>query len=194
MTLRRSAMKPGTSTLKRTPFQRKAPIKGAAFLRVEKKEAATSAKAGRGMKKRRPASTAAEKAHMAAVAALGCILCHHLGFGLSPAEVHHVRVNHGWGRSGHFNTIPLCPAHHRGQPFGVHDMGREEFTARYGISELDLLGVVRIRLGLDIQKPNGLAAAVTAASPDQKQSMRKDSTMNILPDWQVQEFAAEAES
>ena len=147
--------------------------KGAAFSRIEKKEKAASSKAARGMKAKRPASTTDEKRHMAAVAALGCILCQHLDFGPTPCEVHHVRVNHGWGRSGHFNTIGLCPAHHRGQPFGVHDMGRDEFTARYGISELDLLGGVRIRLGLDFVKPkSGAAPSVErGATPDQKNTI-----------------------
>ncbi len=144
-------------------------MKGAAFARVEKKEAAASSKAARGMKAKRPAATAEEKRHLAAVATLGCILCQHLDFGPTPAEVHHVRERHGWGRSGHFATIPLCPAHHRGQPFGVHDMGRSEFTARYGISEMDLLGVVRIRLGLDFVKPtSGAAPSIErGAAPEQ---------------------------
>lgn len=136
--------------LKRSPLKPGAPMKRQAFKRSERKEAAASAKSGRGMKSKKPSTTAAEHSHLAAVAALGCILCQHLDFGPTPAEVHHVRARHGWGRSGHFATIPLCPTHHRGQPFGVHDMGREQFTERYGISELDLLGVVRIRLGLEV--------------------------------------------
>jgi hypothetical protein len=151
--LKRSAIKPGKGFAPRA-----AGLKSNGFAKGERKEVAASSKAARGMKTKRPAATADEKRHMAAVAALGCILCQHLEFGPTPAEVHHVRERHGWGRSGHFATIPLCPVHHRGQPFGVHDMGREEFTARYGISEMDLLGVVRIRLGLDFVKPKSEAA------------------------------------
>ena len=155
------------SEIKRTEFVRK---KSNSFARIEKKEAAASSKAARGMKTKRPASTADEKRHLASVAALGCILCQHLDFGPTPAEVHHVRERHGWGRSGHFATIPLCPFHHRGEPGGVHAMGREEFTALYGISEIDLLGAVRIRLGLDFVKPkSGAAPSVErGAAPDQK--------------------------
>lgn len=84
-------------------------------------------------------STAAEKRHLARVAAMPCCLCMFLGWGATPAEVHHVRVRHGWGRSSHLDTIPLCAHHHRDQKDGVHGMGREEFTELYGISELQLL-------------------------------------------------------
>jgi hypothetical protein len=97
-------------------------------------------------KKSKRSATAAERAHMAAVAALGCCLCSHCGLGHTPAEVHHVRVLHGWGRSGHLNTIPLCVLHHRYAPFGIHSMGREEFTERYGISEIELLDAVTRQL------------------------------------------------
>ncbi len=86
-------------------------------------------------------ATAAEKRHLAAVAAMPCILCQHIGFDGTPAEVHHVRVNHGWGRSSHGAVIPLCPEHHRGNS-GVHAMGRIQFTKTYGISEIDLLDAV----------------------------------------------------
>ncbi len=75
-----------------------------------------------------------------------CCLCRHLGLGATPAEVHHVRARHGWGRSSHEDTIPLCPTHHRGQPGGVHDFGQDEFAAHYGISEMDLLDIVRREL------------------------------------------------
>lgn len=144
--------------LRRTTMKPSAPLKRTVFARGERKEASAVAKLRNVKPTRKAKSTAAERAHLAAVAALGCILCQHLGFGPTPAEVHHVRVNHGWGRSGHFNTIGLCPFHHAGQPGGVHSMGRDEFTARYGISELDLLQVVRIRLGLDFVKPKSETA------------------------------------
>lgn len=141
-----STLKPGKGFKPRTT-----PMKSAAISRAERKEAGAVAKlkAGREAKskpKSAPKSTPAERAHLAAVAAMGCCLCEHLGLGATPAEVHHVRARHGWGRSGHFATIPLCPTHHRGQPGGVHDMGRDEFTAEYGISEIELLERVTLRL------------------------------------------------
>lgn len=139
--MRQSPMKPG------------APMKRTAFARGERKEAGAVAMLRNAKPKRRTKATTAERAHLVAVAALGCILCQHLDFGPTPAEVHHVRKRHGWGRSGHFATIPLCPTHHRGQPFGVHDMGRAQFTEYYGISEIDLLGVVMRRLNLSEAEP-----------------------------------------
>lgn len=88
-------------------------------------------------------ATAMEKAYMAKVASLGCQLCIFLEYGATPAEVHHCRTKHGWGRSNHMDTIGLCPEHHRGQPGGIHDFGRQEFEDHYGISEMQLLDVVK---------------------------------------------------
>lgn len=94
-------------------------------------------------------ATAAEKRHMAYVAAMGCVLCE-LALDLpgSPAQVHHCRVNHGWGRSSHFAVIPLCEPHHTGSGYGIHSMGRDEFKAKYGYSEIELLEIVNQRLGV----------------------------------------------
>lgn len=90
--------------------------------------------------------TKAERWHIKRVAGLGCVLCRHLGLGLSEPEIHHVRVQHGWGRSSHLAVIGLCAFHHRGQPGGIHDFGRDEFTKHYGVSELDLLELVTKQL------------------------------------------------
>lgn len=91
-------------------------------------------------------TSAADRRHLERVAALPCCLCQFLGMGQTPAVVHHVRARHGWGRTSHMDTIPLCPQHHTGQPGGVHDMGRDEFTAHYGISEMELLERVQKEL------------------------------------------------
>ena len=91
-------------------------------------------------------STAAEKRHLAAVAAMGCICCSHChGIEDSPSVVHHVRVTHGWGRSGHTMAIPLCEYHHTGKE-GVHNMGRAQFEHMHDYSEIDLLAIVQDRL------------------------------------------------
>lgn len=88
-------------------------------------------------------STGDEKKYMAKIAAMGCICCSHChGHEDTPAEVHHVRLGGGWGRSGHMMTIPLCPEHHRGAS-GVHSMGRAEFERLHGYSEVDLLSIVQ---------------------------------------------------
>ena len=91
-------------------------------------------------------ATAAERRHLDRVAALPCCLCKFLIGASTPAVVHHVRARHGWGRSSHMDTIPLCPPHHTGQPGGVHDMGRDEFEQLYGISEAGLLELVKNEL------------------------------------------------
>jgi hypothetical protein len=88
-------------------------------------------------------ATADEKRHLAKVAAMGCIVCSQVnGIHDTPAHAHHVRLNHGWGRSGHMMTIPLCPEHHTGKT-GVHSMGRDEFEHMYGYSEIRLLEIVQ---------------------------------------------------
>lgn len=91
----------------------------------------------------------AEREHMAAVKALGCVLSYKLsGKWGTPCEVHHCRVTHGWGRSSHFATIGLTPYFHRDGKAGIHGMGREEFTKKYGVSELELLEIVNKKLGV----------------------------------------------
>jgi hypothetical protein len=167
--MKRTAMPAGKGFKPRTT-----PMKSAAFARVASKEGQAVAKLrttgqreAKTAKKSRPKSTAAERAHMAAVAAMGCCLCEHLGLGATRPEVHHVRARHGWGRSGHFATIPLCRTHHRGQPGGVHDMGREQFTALYGVSEIELLERVTLRLISGKAASNELAAIPKQISLEQ---------------------------
>lgn len=93
-------------------------------------------------------ATAAEKKHLNAVAELGCILCSRLGFSGTPAEVHHIRTGTGAGRrASHFETIPLCPEHHRGNS-GLHGLGRKAFERRYSVTELDLLAETLEKLHL----------------------------------------------
>ena len=69
---------------------------------------------------------------------LGCIACRILGFYTQP-DVHHVLS--GGRRTGHQNTIPLCPWHHRGIRPGVLTPdylgpslanGSKPFHARFG--------------------------------------------------------------
>lgn len=85
----------------------------------------------------------AEREYMSRVADLGCILCKHLGLGETPAELHHPRTGTGAGlRASHFDVLPLCPIHHRGNQ-GLHGMGRKAFERYYGITELELLEKVK---------------------------------------------------
>lgn len=86
-------------------------------------------------------SSAAGKRHMGRVAGIGCILCRHLGYGQTPAEVHHIREGQGAAqRASDTLTVPLCPEHHRGQS-GLHGMGVKAFERTYRLSELDLLAL-----------------------------------------------------
>lgn len=78
---------------------------------------------------------------MGRVARLGCVLCHHLGYGPTPAEVHHIRTEQGVSmRASDMLTVPLCPEHHRGGS-GVHGLGVKAFERTYKVSELDLLAM-----------------------------------------------------
>lgn len=78
---------------------------------------------------------------MAKVAGLGCILCRHLGYGQTPAEVHHLKEECGAGqRQSDYITVPLCTEHHRGGS-GLHGLGRKAFERTYRLTELDLLAM-----------------------------------------------------
>ncbi len=153
---RTKPMKPGKG------FKQRAPAATTGVLRVTAAARKAPSIKVKAKKKQSGAATNAEKAHMGRVAAMGCCLCHFLNYGHSPAEVHHVRQRHGWGRSGHMATIPLCREHHTGQPGGIHDMGRAQFAAHYGISELELLERVSLQLGISEGK------AVAPAEPSIK--------------------------
>lgn len=95
-------------------------------------------------RKPRKNCNAGDRAHMARVAELGCIVCFNLGRGYIAAEIHHLKTNPlsglhlGLGqRASHKHTIPLCPDHHRGgHGIGYHG-GPWEFAKRYG-SEVEL--------------------------------------------------------
>jgi hypothetical protein len=83
----------------------------------------------------------AAKRHMGRVAAAGCCLCRHLGYGSTPAEVHHLKEECGAGqRQSDFLVVGLCPEHHRGGT-GLHGLGRKAFERTYKLSELDLLAL-----------------------------------------------------
>lgn len=93
-----------------------------------------------------------ERKYLSAVAELGCIICRRLGYMGTPAEIHHVRgMGLGMGvRSSHYQTIPLCPEHHRGNA-GYHGMGRKAFERRYSVTEAELVDQVRSLLNEEDQ-------------------------------------------
>lgn len=90
--------------------------------------------------------SAASKRHMDKVATIGCILCQRLGYGATPAALHHIREGQGMGqRAGDCLVIPLCHEHHQGAS-GIHGLGTRAFGRTYGVSELDLLNETIERL------------------------------------------------
>ena len=93
--------------------------------------------------------TKAEKEHLSKVAALGCAVCRRMGYEGTPAEIHHPRRGTGLGqRASHYNAVPLCPEHHRGNT-GIHGLGTKGFPKKWGFTEADLLDDVKMLLGND---------------------------------------------
>lgn len=91
-------------------------------------------------------ATAAERKHMGRVAELGCYLCRELGYGPTPAQVHHVREGLGMGqRASDWLTVPLCDRHHaNSSPDGWH--GQRRAWKQAGKDEMDALADTIMRL------------------------------------------------
>ena len=107
-----------------------------------------SRRAGRAVQRAEGGVTKAERQHLSRLAELGCVLCIRLGYYATPAEIHHIRDGQGMSqRASHFDAVPLCVAHHRGDD-GLHGLGRRAFERVYGVTEAELLAEVRELLGL----------------------------------------------
>jgi len=92
----------------------------------------------------------AEREHLTRVAELGCVACRNAGLGETPAEIHHIRAGQGRGqRASDYDTIPLCPWHHRqgGHGKAIH-AGQQAWEEKFG-TELELLAQVRSELGVE---------------------------------------------
>lgn len=100
------------------------------------------------MSKKCTHKTKAEQQHLDRVAALHCIVCRNLGYGDTPAEIHHCCSGTGTSvRASHFRTIPLCHTHHRTGGYGVAiHAGQKTWEQKYG-TEADLLAQVKRELG-----------------------------------------------
>lgn len=92
--------------------------------------------------------TNAERTHLSALARIGCIVCRTLGYGPTPAEIHHPRSLAGLAqKASHFDAIPLCHTHHRTGGYGVAlHAGQRTWEANFG-TEAELLEKVREILG-----------------------------------------------
>ena len=89
-------------------------------------------------------STASARRHMARVAEIGCICCERLGYGATPAQVHHIRE--GRIARSDWLVLPLCRVHHTGSAMSMH-MDKEPLLRALGLfSEFDLLADVMQRL------------------------------------------------
>lgn len=98
-------------------------------------------------KTKKRAATKSEKVWLSAVSALGCVVCRNLGYGLSPAEIHHIRAGQGMAqRASHEQVLPLCQHHHRtgGHGVAIH-AGRKTWEENYG-TELELLAQVALEV------------------------------------------------
>lgn len=110
--------------LQRTPLSRKAPLK-------QRKPLSR----GPMRRKPRPAVPADERAHMARIAAMPCLVCG------DRATVHHVTASIHGGRMSRSNwrVVPLCPRHHQiqhGPRESVEALGHTGFWVCYGIDLL----------------------------------------------------------
>lgn len=83
--------------------------------------------------------TAAEKAHMAEIAKLPCLVCG------GRSTVHHVTASIHGGRMTRRNdrVVPLCPMHHQAghdpyanRPVSVERLGHRGFWKKHGIDLL----------------------------------------------------------
>jgi hypothetical protein len=88
--------------------------------------------------KRKPRSSppnVEEKRHWVKVRAIGCCICR-----AKEPELHHCGTGRG-GRKDHMKVIPLCYAHHRGKPDGLHFIGRKAWQERFGTEQEHLAHV-----------------------------------------------------
>lgn len=86
----------------------------------------------------------AEREHLNRITSLGCIVCRNNGYYGTPAEVHHIRSGQGMGqRASHYETLPLCPYHHRSGGYGnAFHAGPRIWQEKFG-TERELLAQVR---------------------------------------------------
>ena len=102
--------------------------------------------------------TVAEKDYLNRLAALGCIVCRNEGLYGVAAEIHHIRDGQGMGqRASHYDTLPLCPKHHRTGGYGVaFHAGQKDWEAKYG-TERDLMTQAQALLAKERTRTVGAA-------------------------------------
>jgi hypothetical protein len=97
---------------------------------------------------KKPAN-AAERRHLARLAALGCVVCRNEGYGYSPTSIHHIRPQ--GAKTDHYKAIPLCPQHHQHGGLGIAlHAGQKRWEEKFG-TEMELLAQVEELL--DVKAP-----------------------------------------
>lgn len=83
-----------------------------------------------------------EKNYLDRVSSLGCYLCQHLGYGPTPAQIHHLREGMGMAqRNSNYVVIPLCDRHHANTSVdGIHGQRRAWKLAQ--VDEIDAIAWV----------------------------------------------------
>ena len=81
-----------------------------------------------------------DKDWLSDLASLGYVVCRNLGYGQSPAEIHHIRTGQGIAqRADHKQSLPLCPPHDRTGGHGIAIYaGQKTWEKNYG-TETELL-------------------------------------------------------
>lgn len=84
-------------------------------------------------------TTKAVQRHKDRAASLGCYLCRHLGYGPTPAQLHHIRSGQGMAqRASDWLVVPLCDVHHANHSTdGIHG-GRRAWRLAH-VDEIDAL-------------------------------------------------------
>ena len=85
------------------------------------------------------AYTKAEKAHLAKIKAMPCIVCDQLG----PSDAHHIRQDSA------YYCIPLCKSCHQDPLNGIH--GRKSMWKIHKLDELDCLAKTIESLTVDLK-------------------------------------------
>lgn len=146
---RKTPLKQGGSTLKRSPMPRSTSmIKATKPLARGSKPMQSVGQRGKRMRQGKVAPNALEQAWMDRVASAGCIVCWLFHRARRPAEVHHLLS--GGRRMGHLYSIPLCVDHHRGGSKDGPFISRHPYKARFEAAyapELELLDAARSLLG-----------------------------------------------
>ena len=127
------------------------------------------------MKNNAPRATKRERARIAVIMAMSCIVCALSGdFTPRALECHH--IVRGNKRLGHWYTLQLCVGHHRGiwtdqvVKVGISD-GRHAFRDAHGYDEFELWQKQQVVLNLDDSLPvskivaRGMHASLASPKP-----------------------------